>query len=498
MAAAIPIRVRADRAIMKRQKQEFIHETLVAQELDAFAVKQKGLWENQTAAVIRGNRVKGKAAAMEAQHKASLQQRRQKLAHKLSAEMKAYEREMVEREETPQQRMDKMAVRAYELKKRREEERKAVVQEKLYQQWRAGVDDLRTMDSKLVELKTIADRDFQLDEKAAMKAEEKAHDEFYDQVWHEGYLAKIEREEREKEMKRERNDQQTRIIDMQLNYKQQKAIEEKEQVAAEAEEMKKLWAAQEQEEKDALVRERIIAKEERKKADEYMAIQQRQRAEEDRLERDFDENFVQGVLERERRLAEQEEFEKKKAKQKAIEYTEALKIEMAKKAESEEELVRLQHEESERQWEKRYKQWEKEELARRALMEEVYTDRAEQVRLKQGMRENLKQDVLAERDMVDMEVQRLESIEKERMEGEALVGQRHQEELFRQMDFHQVQRHRQLQQHAIEQRQAAIAEEKIRRAVNAERATANEVMKEILHKRATQRPHATVTAPWER
>mmetsp|Transcript_47618 Transcript_47618/g.132458 ORF Transcript_47618/g.132458 Transcript_47618/m.132458 type:complete len:498 (-) Transcript_47618:62-1555(-) len=496
--AAIPIRVRADRAIMKRQKEEFIHETMVAQELDAFAVKQKGMWENQTAAVIRGNRVKAKAAAMEAECKANLQQRRKKLADKLSAEMKAYEREMVEREETPQQRMDKMAVRAYELKRRREDERRAVVQEKLYQQWRAGIDDLRTMDSKLVELKTIADRDFQLDEKAVQRAEEKAHDEFYDRLWHEGYIAKIEREEREKEMKRERNTQQTKTLDMQLDVKAEKVQAVREQEHLEAEEMKKLWRAQEEEEKEALIRERILAKEERKKADEYMVVAQRQRAEEERLELEFDKNFVHGVLERERRLAEQEEFEKKKAKQKAIEYTEALKVEMAKKAESEEELIRLQHEESERQWEKRYKQWEKEELARRSLMEEVYGDRAEQVRLKQEMRDNLKDDVLKERDMVDREVTRLEAIERERMEGEGLVSKRHQEELFRQMDFRQVQRHRQLQQHAIEQRQAAIAEEKIRRAVHAEKTTANEVMKDILQKRATQRPHATVTAPWER
>mmetsp|Transcript_65229 Transcript_65229/g.147135 ORF Transcript_65229/g.147135 Transcript_65229/m.147135 type:complete len:499 (+) Transcript_65229:129-1625(+) len=498
MAAAIPIRVRADRAIMKRQQQEFIQENMIAGEVDAFKVKQKGLWENQTAAVIRGNRVKSKAKDLEATAKARLQQRRQELAHKLSAEMKAYEQEMVDREETPQQRMDKMAVRAYELKRRREDERKAVVQEKLYQQWRAGIDDLRTMDSKVVELKVIADRDFQLDEKAMLKAEDKAHDEFYDKLWHEGYLAKIEREEREKEMKKERNGQQLKTLNMQLDIKQRGKKAEAHSDHLEAEEMKKLWAAQEQEEKEAIVREKILAREERKKADEYMEIQQVQRAEEERLEKDFDKNFVNGVLDRERKLTEQEEFEKKRAKQKAIEFTEALKVEMAKKAESDAELVRLQHEESERQWEKRYQQWEKEELARRGLMEEVYGDRAEQVRLKQDMRAQLKQEVVNERDMVDREVNRLEYIEKERMEGEVMVANRHQEELFRQMDFHQVQRHRQLQQHAIEQRQAAIAEEKIRRAVNQEKSTANEIMRELTQKRNTQRPHASLTAPWDR
>merc|ERR1712190_501700 len=105
--------------------------------------------------------------------------------------------------------------------------------------------------------------------------------------------------------------------------------------------------------------------------------------------------------------------EKRRAKKKAIEFTEALKVEMARKAESEEQLIKLQHEESERQWQKRYQQWEKEELARRALMEEVYNDRAGQVKLKQEMRDQLKKDVDKERETIETEVKRLEEIEKQ-------------------------------------------------------------------------------------
>ena len=61
----------------------------------------------------------------------------------LKAERAMYENELKEREETPQQRMDKMALRGWELKKRREDERKKLVQEKLYQQWRSSMDELR-------------------------------------------------------------------------------------------------------------------------------------------------------------------------------------------------------------------------------------------------------------------------------------------------------------------------------------------------------------------
>merc|ERR1711985_86808 len=138
-------------------------------------------------------------------------------------------------------------------------------------------------------------------------------------------------------------------------------------------------------------------------------------------EKQQDRQFVLSVLAREKALAEQEEQEKQKARQKAIEFTEALKVEMAKKAESEERLIQMQHEEAERQWQKRYSQWEKEELARRKLMEEVYTDRAEQVKLKDKTRENLKNEIIEERKRVDTEVGRLEEIEKERAGTEAMV-----------------------------------------------------------------------------
>lgn len=449
--------------------------------------------------VIRSNKVKSKAAALEKNHKEQLQQRRRKLAEKLSAEQSAYEKEMVDREETPAQRMDKMAVRAYELKKRREDERKTFVQEKLYQQWRSGIDDLRSMDSKIVELRTVADRDYQLDEKAAVKAEEKAHDEFYNRIWHEGYLAKIEREEREKALKHERNDQQVKTLAVQMEMKDQNTQKEREQEELLAQEMNKVWKAQEEEEKAAAVRERILAKAERKKADEYMAIQQAHRTEDDRLEREFDKQFIEGVLNRERKLAKIEEEERRKAKQKAVEFTEALKIEMARKAESEEVLIRMQHEESEKQWAKRYAKWEKEEYARRKLMEDVYRGRSDQVQLKSEMRSKLKEELEKERLGVEQDIKQQEIESKEREENDKIAQRQHQEELYRQMDFHQVQRHRQLQQHAIEQRQAAIAEEKIRRAVQGEKERSNQIMKEITVKRQAKNQSSTgPIAPWDR
>merc|ERR1719201_2579822 len=430
--------------------------------------------------VIRDNRRKMKAGAIESQQRASLQERRQRLASMLSSEQKAFEQELVDLEETPQARMDKMAVRAYELKKRREDERKAFVQEKLYQQWRDGIDDLRTMDCEIVQLKTIAGRDHQLLEKDIARQEEAEHNRVFDQLWQEGYLAKIEREAREKELREERREEQKGILKFQLDMKAERLAQDKVEEDVENSELKVLWQQQIQEEKDAVVIAKINAKAERQKADEYAEIQRAQREEEIELEKAQDKAFVANVLTKERLLSEKEAADKEQAKQKSREFNEALKIEMARKAASEEELIRLQEEEQERQFQKRYQQWEKEELARRDLMTEVYHDRAEQVRLKQEMRDHLKSEVANDRERIDAEVERLSAIEAEREVGESLVSKRHQEELFRQMDYHQVQRHRELQQHAIEQRQAAIREEKIRRAIALEKKKATSIMSAVM------------------
>lgn len=108
------------------------------------------------------------------------------------------------------------------------------------------------------------------------------------------------------------------------------------------------------------------------------------------------------------------------------------------------------------------------------------------------MRKTALEEHLKEKDRVDEESKRLEHLEQDRADAELLIAKQHQEELFKQMDFHQVQKHRQLQHHAIEQRQAAIAEEKIRRAVAHEKATSNQIMSDILANRETQRPKSIV------
>merc|ERR1719183_2064525 len=179
--------------------------------------------------------------------------------------------------------------------------------------------------------------------------------------------------------------------------------------------MRQLWDQAEREQREQTEREKIAAAVERKKVDAFMYIQKAQREKEAQEEKDMDRQFVQSILAKERALAEKEEADRQRAIRQAHEFNEALKMEMVKNAESEADLIRLQNEEQERQWQKRYKQWEAEELARRNLMQEVYEDRAKQVEMKDA-------------DRIKQDMDRLESLEQEKEMTEALLRKRHQEE----------------------------------------------------------------------
>merc|ERR1719491_1339902 len=104
------------------------------------------------------------------------------------------------------------------------------------------------MDTKIVQLKTIAARDHQIYEKEQQREEERQHHQVFDQMWYEGYLAKIEREEREKELKLERREQQKETLAFQLKFKEQRINEDKTVEDQEVRELKGLWKVQEQEE----------------------------------------------------------------------------------------------------------------------------------------------------------------------------------------------------------------------------------------------------------
>merc|ERR1712194_143393 len=196
------------------------YQQLIGANLDQYRVEQKAVWENKTADNIRSRIKQCVVDELDAGRKEKIQERRERLDALLKEERCMYEQELRELSRPdPEKGKKEMAKKAYALKQKREEERKALVSEKLYQQWREGIDDLRTQDAKLFELQVTYDRGVQKDEKEEREFQERRENAIFDALWQEGYQAKIERELREKEMRAGLQSQMAKTLGSQICLK---------------------------------------------------------------------------------------------------------------------------------------------------------------------------------------------------------------------------------------------------------------------------------------
>lgn len=122
-------------------------------------------WEHKTDKIITKQVVKGRLQELRAQHRANLEQRREKLAALLAAEDRLYEQEFNDKQETPEQVRQAMFERLQGLKAEREDERQALVQRKLDQRFKMSNDALRKEDSKFYVMGTQVEREKQLIDK---------------------------------------------------------------------------------------------------------------------------------------------------------------------------------------------------------------------------------------------------------------------------------------------------------------------------------------------
>merc|ERR1740138_938144 len=139
------------------------------------------------------------------------------------------------------------------------------------------MDELRHADSKLFELETMAARD-----------------------WQEGYMAKVEREERENALKHFRNSEANDTLAQQVAYKRAHEAAEREQLAEEKANMRALWAQADKEIAEQAEREKIATAVERKKVDAFMYIQREERERKEHEDKEEDRQFVQSVLAKDR------------------------------------------------------------------------------------------------------------------------------------------------------------------------------------------------------
>jgi len=445
----------------------------------------KAQWENDTHKTIIKNQQLRLFNTLKGNRDADLDRRRQALSMLLRDEKEMFKQEMKDREETSGQVAARLQEKALALKAKREAEREAFCNQKLYQQWRQGMDDLRVADSKLYELQVMAARDEQVQWKKEREDEEQMNDDIFYAELAKDYDQRLQREKREIATRKKRNEVVAETIEAQILLRKEKEGVEKEWQEKERESLKILWAQHQLDEKTKKQREIIAAKQARKKVDEYLAIDNKIKKDQITKDKQDDKAMVLYHLKREKEEADAEDAAKAAAKLAMLAHKEQMRLEGIKEKESEEMLLSIQHAESEKQWRKRYASWGKEAMQRRLLMEECYLDRAQQIEDKKELIQKNKHLRMADRDNMLLEQDRQETMELEKEELQLAASKKHQEALFKQMDEHQVQRHRENQQKLFDQQQARLAELRLSNALDTEKQKQMVYFDEIAKHRAT-------------
>ncbi|KAF4656105.1 hypothetical protein FOL47_009137 [Perkinsus chesapeaki] len=313
-----------------------------------------------------------------------------------------------------------------------------------YQRWRASLDELREADHDLFALEVVATRDQQLSEKEDIKKMEKEEEAIYDRLRQEGaakgniFLAKggipmLLSNARIEQIKAARTALAKETLNEQMKLKKIEEQEKQRALEGEREYMRSVWKEVEEDKRRTAQEAAIKNVEARRRMDEYALQTKKARDAEKEREKTQDKQLILNVLANEKKLAEKEAMEKALQMRQQYEFNEALKVEMALRAKSGEELARLEEEEAERQWQKRFAQWESEREARLALLREVYEDREKQVELHDRVRQRRREEAEYERQQIDADVEEFYKLAEERKDFEERARKEHAQTLARQI-----------------------------------------------------------------
>ncbi len=360
--------------------------------------------------------------------------------------------------ETPEQVREKMAQRCFDLKMKREQERKQEVERLLERRFKETADDLRKEASKFSTMHCQLEREKQLMEKKEKMGADIMEEQLYAQLWKLDEMKKHEREREEKIAKQKEIQDTTNI----LNWQKDTRVMTKEQMshltAQERTMLMQQWKNEEAQEKEmerqkfALNRERNLDLLRHNDAEQILRDQQLL------SEKQRDKDMLQQALDHEAALARLEEEERMRRRHEVIELQKAYFQQTEDQKKYEELIEHLTQDEAEKQWKMKEDRWRKEDNARISLLREVYDSRHQNIVTKKlwSAEEQWQQD--HEKRLLEDEVMR-QTMQHEANVTQAQLGKKsHQGDILKQVNERDRTQRRDLQEKMFEERAAKLAE----------------------------------------
>ncbi|KAF1778260.1 hypothetical protein GQ600_16510 [Phytophthora cactorum] len=396
--------------ILKRRQRED-HLASFTSRQGHLEAQRSAKWEDSLYDKGEKKQVQRTVVQLKNQHESQLHSRRLRLAELYNREMEEWRDECLANVETPEDRKQKMIQRALALKERREQERRAIVEEKRMQQYRESCDDIRVEDSNKVQ---------QIDR-----------------------LKKEERDRRDAEMAIKRNEEMKNILDLQLEDR--KRMEDHEQLS-EWERLKQVEEDLEQRNRDKEIMSSNLYNTFLESLDVKKFNQERVEA--NRLASEENDSETQR---HERELQD-------KFRQDQLDYQRMLKRQMETEAEDLSYLDKIRKDMEDEVWAKRDAQHDAEEAARQELLAQVLLSRNSQIETKRVNKLQAKEEDTAYMNQVKRGTE--EALQKELREQEERREElkRTQSDLLRQQEEKRLQEDQKKQTEFLELKRMQFAE----------------------------------------
>ncbi|KAJ3330918.1 Cilia- and flagella-associated protein 53 [Blyttiomyces sp. JEL0837] len=391
-------------------------------------------FEETSTVAIKRNHLFRKLEEFKLEEDVKLDSRRERLRRLLQSDEEKFGKELLLQEETRETRLSQMRARMEELKSRREAERKQVVETKLLQRWRNECDELRLIESKVLEQEVAsarADQLAELDKKRAQDLEEK---KYYDELWEQDRLRKIQKEEADKLKHKEMNAAMVAMLEGQLEMLRRQAAEEerlkKEEATLMLQEMEMRRLEDERNKARKLAEQRII----RLELDKFNKLRIEQRAREVQESLEMDMKIVNEFFKQDQAEAENKSRRRAELRREMQLYREHLLEQQRIEKQREKEIEAMQKEEEDKLWRKRAEKWQREQKARDRLMQEVLSGRKDQLKYSIEQNRLRQEQTRLEREQVLKQLeaaQRVEAAEKARRD---LLAHAYRESLAAQME----------------------------------------------------------------
>ncbi|XP_039361263.1 trichoplein keratin filament-binding protein isoform X2 [Mauremys reevesii] len=373
---------------------------------------------------------------MKEEKKISLEQRREQLRKLLYEERELLTAELRELRLNKESDLNKIRERSEDLKSAREERRKKVAEELLYEHWKKNNTKLREQEATEREEKRRYENEYELARREAlerMKQEEEKR-QLEEKKRAEALLQQMEELKfREMEATKLKKEQDNLL-------KQQWELEELE------EERKQMEACRKKLELGRFLRHQYNA-------------QLKRRAQQIQQELEMDRQILLALIEKEdedQRLhsARRERAAADAAWMKHV-IEEQLQLEKAREAE----LETIFREEAKQVWEKREEEWERERKARDRLMNEVLAGRLCQIQEKMELNRHAQEECVKYREELIRELEEAKELTRREREEEEELKTARKQELESQLTERHLQEQEELQRQKEEEEAARLAEQ---------------------------------------